>query len=155
MTADGRQLELEYRVGVDTRRTAEWVCSGWKWMGRYSWLTHTISLLDPSYTPAVVELYSGWDRFSEGWVEYGGNRGGQDTGKSLWRAVRRPLFRRQTDDILKRFFYLNVGKCSSWFSFSAVKSILNNEDSAFYTIYVPGVIVNIFIACVMVGRAHN
>ena len=54
------------------------------------------------------------------------------------------------------FFYLNVGKCSSWFSYLVIKRILKDEDSVFYTIFSPpGVIVRIFIACVMVGRVHK
>jgi hypothetical protein len=54
------------------------------------------------------------------------------------------------------FFYLNVGKCSSWFSYLVIKRILKREDSSFYTIFFPpGVIVRIFIACVMVGRVHK
>ena len=32
-------------------------------------------------------------------------------------------------------FYLNVGKCSSWFSSSVGKRILKHEDSAFYSIF--------------------
>ena len=50
-------------------------------------------------------------------------------------------------------FYLNVGKCSSWSSSSVGKRILKHDDSAFYTFFPPGVIVRIFKACAVVGKA--